>query len=624
MSTVVLLTDQGAGRGALPISGSLDGSGNASVGPMIFIPSGTGEFERQLQIKGVVGTASALDGAEFNDAIAAISSTNKGRNSKLPPGAAFNIDAPLSMDVSKFGLDLNRGSLNFKDLAASTNAINFTNTSNLSLSTEGGWSPLHNGSILRRDVSNVSMRDDSYNKDVKGLSFDSASANYPLAALLIRDLYVEGFRDAVNLGRNCYIMAFHNVHMMRNYTAVASRNYGIGNFANQGERQSFVQCVVANNYEHIYNEAEYFWFSNSSLDYPSVPTANITDIANRRQRMATIRVGGKLHLNQCHMEFRDNSPMSNDTALIYVQKANSSFQATGGALVCGLAKWDNSALANGAGGYPTYTNLQHFIEVGGTGVGEVSWTGAQRWATSAFASRKLMRLAPVSADMPTSGAPNKVDWSGNDDPATGMGGKSIIPCLGDASVAGGRGFGSLLRPTFDALVNEDYWYICGSGGGALTGQSNSRFAATGFNLSVASNILTVTKTVAGGNYRMRLMAPVQQGKKLALSFRASASSAASIPINIAFVTQTGQITNGLPATNTVKTCSSASSMAVATGDTDFDLHSFAAQSGATWDQGDRDVPKYAQFVQIQFSLDAVDGSVTPFALNLKNFSLDWV
>lgn len=586
---------------------------------------GEREFERQLQRKGVVGVANSLDGDAFNEAILATSSTPYGRDAKMPPGLALNIDKPVTFDVSKFGLDLNRGALNFKDLvAASSNSINFTNTSNLSLSTEGGWSPLHNGSVWRRNSSNASMRDDSFNNDIKGLSFDSASANFPLAALLIKNLYVEGFRDAVNLGRNCYIMAFHNVHLVRNFTGVASRNYGIGNFANQGERQSFVQCVLANNHEHIYNEAEYFWFSNSSIDYPSVPSTNIVDIANRRQRIATIRAGGKLHWNQVHTEFRDNSPLSNDTALIYVQKANSSFQAVGGALVCALAKWDNAALSNGADGYPTYVNLQNFIEVGGTGVGEVSWTGAQRWATSAFASRKLMRLAPASADMPTSGAPNKIDWSGNDDPATGMGGKSIIPCLGDASVTGGRGFGSLLRPTFDAAVNEDYWYICGTGGGALAGQSNSRFAATGFNLSVASNTLTVTKTVAGGAYRLRLMAPVQQGKKLALSFRASASSAASIPVNIAFVTQSGQVSNGLPSTNTVKTCSSASSVAVSASDADFDLHSFAAQSGATWDQGDRDVPKYAQFVQIQFSLDAVDGSSTAFSFNLKNFSLDWV
>lgn len=593
--------------------------------PVLIVKSGADEFERQLQRKGVVGKSQSLDGDAFNAAILATASTKNGRRSKMPPGLALNIDKPVTFDVSKFGLDLNRGSLNFKDLVtASVNSINFTNTSNLSLSTEGGWSPLRNGAVWRRNGSNASMRDDSYNNDIKGLSFDSASANYPLAALLIKDLYVEGFRDAVNLGRNCYIMAFHNVHLVRNYTGVASRNFGIGDFANQGERQSFVQCVLANNYEHIYNESEYFWFSNSSIDYPSVPSASIADIANRRQRIATIRAGGKLHLSQSHIEFRDNSPMSNDTALIYVQKANSSFQAVGGALICGLSKWDNSALSNGADGYPTYTNLQHFIEVGGTGVGEVSWTGAQRWATSAFASRKLMRLAPVSGDMPTSNAPSKVDWSGNDDPATGFGGKSIAPCLADASVSGGRGFGSLLRPTFDALVNEDYWYICGTGGGALAGQANSRFAATGFNLSVASNTLTVAKTVAGGAYRLRLMAPVQPGKKLALAFRASASSSASIPINIAFVTQTGQVSNGLPSTNTVKTCSSASSVAVTAVDADFNLHSFAAQSGATWDQGDRDVPKYAQFVQVQFSLDAVDGSGTPFLFNLKNFSLDWV
>lgn len=593
--------------------------------PVLIVNNGTDEFERQLQRKGVVGRSSSLDGDAFNAAVLATASTAYGRQSKLPPGLALNIDKPITFDVSKFGLDLNRGSLNFKDLvAASSNSISFTNTSNLSLSTEGGWSPLRNGAVWRRNGSNVSMRDDSYNNDIKGLVFDSASANYPLAALLIRDLYVEGFRDAVNLGRNCYIMAFHNVHMMRNYTGVASRNITVGNFVNQGERQSFVQCVIANNYEHIYVEGEYLWFNGGSIDYPSVPSTNIADINNRKQRIATVRSGSKLHLNQVHMEFRDNAATSNDTALIYLQKANSVFRWTGGGLVCANNTWDGLALSNGADGYQAFTNLQNFVEVGGTGVTELTMTGLDRTNTSLFRSRKLLRLAPVSGDLPSSEPPKKIDVSGADEPSSALGGKSIIPCLGDASVTNGRGFGALLRPTFDALVNEDYWYICGTGGAALTGQSNSRFAATGFNLAVASNMLTVTKTVAAGAYRLRLLAPVQQGKKLALSFRASGSSAASIPIGIAFVTQTGQISNGLPATNTVKTCSSASSANVSATDTDFDLHSFTAQGGATWDQGDREVPRYASFVQIQFSLDAIDGSVTPFSLNLKNFSLDWV
>lgn len=591
-----------------------------SVGPTIYIPSGDGYFERELERRGVVGSTSSLDGANFQAAINAFQSTGY-IMAKLPPGVKFNIDQPLAFDLSKISLDLNRGGLNFKDLTtANSSAMSFSSsqpTSNL----ESAWVALRNGTITRKDISGNSLSADSYNNNINGITFDSAT-DLGSSRFGLYDLYIEGFKDGINFSRNSYLSNVHGCKFGRNYTSVATRNVTAGNYVNQGERMVFSQCIFGNSSEHIYNEQEDFWFSHCSFDYPSAPGTQIPNIANRRQRIMTIKYGGTVRLRDCHLEFRDNGPNSNDTSLIYLEDSLSSFIWDGGRIYCSAATWDNQALSNAADGYPAYANLRSLIQCGGTGIANLSIKNISRVNTSLFKDRALVRLRDTSST-----APNKVEIGGDDQPVSGfINGKSIATVIGDASVTGGGNFGVLKNPTFTSLPTIDPWYQAQTGSVAPPGATN-RFASTSLNTTVASNTLTTTKTSAAGTAgRLTLVIPVVQGKKLGLKFTANASvatSAVTMGITYCTISPNGTAFNINPTINGFKTVGSGA-LALTTSDQVFDIHSLTSASGNVWDSGDRESTSVATHVQIAWTLDALDGSTTPFSLNLKNVTVCWM
>lgn len=537
----------------------------------------------------------------------------------------INLAGEITLDISKTSLNLNGCELNFKDLGAGKYGFKFFNTLPFTTSHRRMFLPVYNGAVVRKDASGNSLRDDSYNNNISGFLFDSASTNLPVAGFALRDLYVEGFRDGVYIGRSSYLIAFQNCHFDRNYTGVGSRNVTAGTFADQGERIAFTDCLFGTNYEHIHVEGIYVFMNHTSLDYPSVPSTSIPSIGNRKQRIATIAKGSKLQLTNCHIEFRDNHTTSNDTALIYLQDSNSEFVMRDGSLVCSLQKYDGTAATNGADGYLSFDNLLNFVEVGGTGVGRFEMQGVQTYGTAIFKSRKFLRLRDGSSSTPVV---TKIQMDA--DPAASFtNGRSLIPVLADASVTNGRNFGNLLYPTFASAINEDWWLLCGTGNGALAGQTN-RTTATGFTATVASNTLSFNKLSgqgAGTVGRLRLIVPAEVGKSLALNFTANGSAASSaIKLSIGYV-NIPQITNNyIPDTKVVKSvCNSAGAdnMTVGTSDTEFNLHNFTAQNGS-WDAGDRICPPYASHLQITFDLTSIDATAGTYTLNLKKFSVAFI
>ncbi len=583
------------------------------------------EFGRDLMKYGFVNSDSADNSSALNAAISA--AANRGTYEVVIPSSIRNINCanPITIDISKTSLNLNGASLNFRDLGASNNAIVLTNSLNLTVSHRRMFLPIRNGAIWRRDVSGNSLRDDSYNNSIGGIYMDSASTNLPVAGLAFRDLYVEGFRDGIYVGRSCYLLSLFHVHLDRNYTGIGSRNVTAGTFADQGERIALSHCLLANNYEHIHVEGIYVFVSETSFDYPSVPSTSIPTIGNRKQRLFTVAKGSKLQLQNCHIEFRDNHTTSNDTALVYLQDTNSEFMMRDGSLVCALQKYDGTAVSNGSDGYIAYDNLQNFVEVGGTGVGRFEMKNVQTYGSAIFRSRKLLRLRDVSSSTP---AVTRVDLDVN--PAASFtNGRSLIPVLADASVTNGRNFGHLLYPTFASAISEDWWFLVGTGNAALSGQTN-RTTATSFTATVASSTLSFNKlsgAAAGTVGRLRLLIPAEVGRSLALNFTAAGSAGSSaIKFSLAYVT-IPQITNNyIPDTKVVKAvCNSAgaNNMTVTTGDTEFNLHNFTAQNGS-WDAGDRVCPPYATHIQITFDLASIDASAGTYTLNLKKFSVAFV
>lgn len=582
-------------------------------------------FMSALIANGFVNSLSVDNSAAFQAAINA--AANAGQYTVTIPSwiRVINLANEITIDICKTSLNLNGCYLTFKNLGASKYGIKLTNSVSLLTTHRRMFCPIYNGSIGRRLDNGTVLRDDSYNNSISGILLDSTDPNLPVAGISFQNLYIEGFRDGVYIGRSSYILSFFNVQWDRNYTGVGSRNVTAGTFENQGERIAFTQCLFSTNYEHFHVEGMYLFMQNCSIDYPSVPSTDIPLIANRKQRIGTVAKGSKVQLNNCHIEFRDNSTTSNDTALIYVQDSNSSFIMRDGAIVCGLGKWDGSVLSNGPDGYIAYDNLQNFIEVGGTGVGRVEMTGMTTWGTAAFRSRKWMRLRDGSSN-----SPSVAKISFDCDPSSSFtGGKSLIPCLGDASVTGGRGFGNLLYPTFAAAVGEDGWSIHGTGNGALTGQTN-RTTATSFTATTASNTLSFNKltgTGAGTVGRLRLIVPAEVGKSIALNFTASATSASSaIKFSIGYATLPEIVNNYLPNPKVVKqVCNGAGAdnMTVSTSDTEYNLHSFSSQS-SSWDGGDRICPAYATHALITFDLTSIDATASTFSLNLKKFSVSFV
>ena len=582
-------------------------------------------FMQTLVANGFVNSMSVDNSAAFQAAINA--AANAGQYTVTIPSwiRAINLANSITLDIYKTSLDLNGCELHFKDLPVSSYAFVFTNSLNALVSHRRMFKPIHNGAIIRRDNSGNSMRDDSYNNTISGLLLDSANPNQPIAGFCLQDLYFEGFRDAVYIGRSSYLLSFINCQFDRNYTGVGSRNVTAGTFADQGERIAFTQCLFSTNYEHFHTEGIYMFLQNCSLDYPSVPSTSIPAIGNRKQRICTIAKGSKAQLQNCHVEFRDNHNTSNDTALVYVQDTGSEFMMRDGAIVCGLLKYDSSALSNGPDGQPTYSNLSHFIEVGGTGVNKIEMQGVCTYGTGVFASRSLLRLRDGST-----AAPKITKIAIGTDPASGFtGGKSVIPAVADASVTNGKQLGMLVYPTFASAVLEDGWSIHGTGGGALTGQTN-RTTATGFTLTTASNTLSFNKLsgqAAAVVGRARLIVPAEAGKQIALQFTANGSAASSaLKFSISYGTIPEIINNYLPGYKTTKgVCNTAgaSNLTVSTSDAVYNINSFTSDNSA-WDAGDRVVPPYATHCAITFDLTNIDASASTYTLNLKNFSVNFI
>lgn len=582
-------------------------------------------FMQALIANGFVNSLSVDNSVAFQAAINA--AANAGQYTVTIPSwiRVINLADTITFDISKTSINLNGCALSFQNLGASKYAFTLTNSLNFASSHRRMFLPLYNGAVWRRDGSGNSQRDDSYNNTISGILLDSSNVNLPVAGCSFRDLYLEGFRDAVYIGRSSYILSFINVHFDRNYTGVGSRNVTAGTFSDQGERIAFTHCLFANNYEHINVEGIYVFVSESSFDYPSVPSTSIPAIGNRRQRIATVAKGSKLQLNNCHIEFRDNHTTSNDTALVYVSDSNSSFIMRDGSIVCALQKYDGTVVSNGADGYIAFENLQNFAEIGGSGVGRFEMTGVQTYGSAIFKSRKWMRLKDGSSSTPSV---TRIQLDA--DPAGSFtNGRSLIPVLGDASVTNGRNFGNLLYPTFASALNEDYWFLVGTGNGSLTGQTN-RTTATGFTATVSSNTLSFNKLsgqTAGTVGRLRLLVPAEVGKSLALNFTARGSAASSaIKFTIAYV-NIPQITNNyIPDTKVVKSvCNSAGAdnMTVTTSDVEFNLHNFTAQNGS-WDAGDRVCPPYASHLQITFDLTSIDASASTYNLLLSKFSVAFI
>lgn len=589
-------------------------------------------FEQQLSRAGVVANGVAKDGAALQDAILAASGASY-KVLAMPPGLEIQVDIPLVYDISRVCLDGGGGSLRFDLLtnsAPSTPVHGVTLTRSQAFNDmRSSWQPLRNIHLIRRDAQENAQRDDSYNQNICGILL--AAAGEPgIARCSFPFVHLEGFRDAVYFGPNSYIITWLEPRIIRNYTGFASRSVTAGDFANQGESILVQGGLLSANYEGWDVEQIYVHFKGTRMDYPGAPTAAIPDINNRRQRMGTTRKGAHVTIESPNFEFNDNSPLSNDTAMLYLADNGSQLHLQRGAVIAVAKTHAGAALSNGADGYLSYAQLRSLVECSNSPRSLIMEDCESR-GLGLFKDRRLARLA--SGNAPRNLRARFINIEDSND-AGGKGRTSHPPVFADAAAAGGRNFGKLRRPTFDTgpATLEDFWYLCGSGGGTMSGQTN-RYTATNGNIYVngltvaggaspvgAPGELALRKTAAGGTQcRARLLCTVDQFTKIGLMFGLRASASASITASLFFCTVQWPVGSSYanPTTYNGKQIASSTTLVLTTGVQTFNLFNLTAQNTA-WDIGDRDVPPWATHVCLELVTDAIDGSGTPFDLFVTN------
>lgn len=591
-------------------------------------------FERAMSRAGVLANGVDSDGVRFQEAILAFSSAPVYRVGAMPPGLQVHIDTPLVLDVSRMSLRLNGGTLRFDRLVNATPAtpvyaITLTRTQPFN-DMRSSWQPVGDGHVVRRDADENAMRDDSYNQKINGVLLQAA-AEPGIARCTFPRLHIEGFRDAIYFGPNSYIITLDDPRLIRNYTALASRSVTAGDFANQGESILVLGGLLAANYEGFDVEQIYLHLKGTRIDYPGNPTTAIPNIANRRQRWGTVRKGAHVTIDRPNLEARDSNGVSNDTALLYLADNGSQLLIKNGAMILAPTLSDGTTSpSNGSDGYKAYTNLRSIVECSNSPRALV-FDDIEGRGLGLVKDRVIAKLS--SGNAPRIARARIINIEDSYD-AGGKGRTSHTPIFADAAAAGGRNFGKLRRPTFDTgpTTIEDYWYLCGQGGGTMSGQT-SRFTATNGNIYInglmyptgaspvgAAGELALRKTAAGGTQcRARLLCPVDQFTKVGLMLGLRASSAASITASLFFCTVQWPVGSSYanPTTYNGKQVALSTTLALTTGVQTFNLYAFTAQNTA-WDIGDRDVPPWATHVCLELVTDAIDGSGTPFDLFVTN------
>ena len=585
-------------------------------------------FERRLEINGAVLDYSTDDFAAIQAAIndCTPAAAEGFEVCRMPPGVAgAMLSGELVFDRKKIQLDLNGKRWDWRPMTGSNkNCISpfcSSQADGQGIGDRAAMGGIVNGFVMRTLAGGNSAAADSLANNIVLINLDSA-AEPGAGRMLYRDLQFEG-ATAFNCQRNAYITTFDHLTFSRCGLAIKSINRTLGNHSNQGERMAMSWCVFGNNFEHMRIEGEFWHLSNCSLDHLS----NGGDL----QRIATIDQGAVLLLNQCHVEFRDTDGLDKTGAattakrsMIYLG-ANSVLDWQSGSWYMANQKFDGTAVGNGADGYPTYDNIEHFVEFTANALRCVI-NPAYRIRTSLFKSRALCRMGDG-----VTVAPYVIAAGGSDEP---NGGKSIAPLLGRAAqlnaagsavLGAARRFGYLREPNFGdtALPLADEWWLSGASGGLLAGQT-TRYAATNVAISVSGNTLRVAKS-AGPASALRLNLAVPIPKNSAVGFEitlAKTGGAAGNTVQIqlhkampgpqaATYLPDYQSTGQIGSTQTVLTFAGAGSE----GPVTINANGFAA----TLDTGERVMTNESgTHLWVLIDLGTVDASTTPFELQVTS------
>ena len=242
--------------------GSLDADNNATLGPLIFVPSGIGMFEKLLSVNGAVfnGTTNDRDSIQ-----AALDSVTELRHTelKLPPKTKAKLNSGIVIDIANKLID---GSGVIFDFSGMTSGVAVTVTQlSPSLVGTGAQSYGH-------EMSGISRLHMSYGNAlgaVDGILFTGSNLNgvgdpaYGSARSILHRCIVHGFRKGVTFHHRAYLVTISYCEIASNRLGIHLKAGGVDAYENIAIHRG----VIGNNHTNIYVEDGQLYLNGTSVDY---------------------------------------------------------------------------------------------------------------------------------------------------------------------------------------------------------------------------------------------------------------------------------------------------------------------------------------------------------------------
>jgi len=242
--------------------GSLDAGNNASLGPMIFIPSGIGMFEKLLSVNGAVFNGTTND----RDAIqASLDNVTVLRHAelKLPPQTKAKLNSGITIDIANKFID---GSGVIFDFTGMSSGVAVTITQ-LSPSLIGTGNQSY-GNVMN-GISRLHLEGGNAYGAVDGVLFTGSNLSGPTdpaygsARSILHRCIVHGFRKGVTFHHRAYLATLSYCEIGSNRLGIHLKAGGVDAYENIAIRRG----VIGNNHTNIYVEDGQLFINGASIDY---------------------------------------------------------------------------------------------------------------------------------------------------------------------------------------------------------------------------------------------------------------------------------------------------------------------------------------------------------------------
>ncbi|HET8689426.1 MAG TPA: hypothetical protein VFM18_22675 [Methanosarcina sp.] len=245
----------------------------------IYIPSGTGFFEKLLSVNGAVLNGITDDSAAFQAALNSIPS-GRIKECMIPRGVnSIKINSGLTIDASKTYLDFGGCLLDASGMTSGT-AITINGSGTQSGDTSYGQQ--------MSGINRMQLEGPGRYNGVDGILLTGGTSASPAigsARTAIQNSKIHNFQKGITFYNRAYLSTFFNCEIGSHLIGIYSKGGGYDAYENVG----FSRCTIGNSDINIYVEDGIINLSQCSVDY-----AEFVQMAIR---------AGILSLIDCHVEF---------------------------------------------------------------------------------------------------------------------------------------------------------------------------------------------------------------------------------------------------------------------------------------------------------------------------------